>query len=174
MEIVALLIVIGIIVFIAGRGKSSKPAERSIVEELEDDIRRERKEHHALLSAAMTACNDAHRDAMTALCWLAAADGSVSKQELRTIFRFCAEQGTAINKDTYQTIDSLNAGMSIKVPTSEPDAMSAVAALASQPAAYKLAFFAAANKLCGSQKKIAPAKQRFLKAAESLVGGANQ
>jgi hypothetical protein len=147
-----------------------RPPPRSMVDDIEDDIKRERKVHAEALSKALSDCQNAHHDAVNALSWLAVADGTVSKQELRGIFRFCEEQGTPIDKEVYKAIDSLNAGMSMQVKSSETDAHRSIAALTSMDAAYRLAFYGAANKLCGSQKQLSQAKQRFLKQAEAIVG----
>jgi len=149
--------------------RDSSPPPRSMVDGVEDDIRREQKAHHEALSAALAACQDAHHDAVNALTWLAAADGTVSKQELRGIFRFCEEHGTPIDKAAYKAIDSFNAGMSMQVKASEADAHRSITTLADKDASYRLAFYGAANKLCGSQKQISQAKQRFLKQAEAIV-----
>lgn len=153
------------------RSDSSTPSRGRVddIGDVEDDIRRERKEHHEALSTALSACQEDHREAVNALTWLAAADGTVSKQELRGIFRFCEEQGSPISKDAYKAIDSLNAGMSMQVKATEADAHLSIAALTKKDASYRLAFYGVANKLCGSQKKLNQAKQRFLKQAEAIV-----
>lgn len=157
--------------FLLRRAKDTRHHEssRGLIDEIEDDIRRERKEHHAALSAALSACQETHPSAVGALSWLAASDGTVSKQELRVIFRFCEEQGTPIAKAAYRAIDSLNAGMSMEVKATENDALNSISKLTDKPPAYKLAFYGATNKLCGSQKKLSQAKQRFLKSAEALM-----
>jgi len=156
---------------LARRGQEPRGAAgtRDMVDEIKDDIRRERREHHEALSAALAACQAAHPDAVNALSWLAAADGTVSKQELRGIFRFCEDQGTPIPKGAYTAIDSLNAGMSMNVKTTEAEAHRSIAALADKTAAYRLAFYGTANKLCGSQKSRSPTKERFLKKTASIV-----
>jgi len=154
--------------FLAQRGAST-PTQHGL-DEVENDLKNEIKADHEALSIALTACQQSHPEAVNALSWLAAQDGAVSKQELRSIFRFCDEQGTAINKLAYKAIDSLNAGMSMNVKTTEAEAHQSIAALANKPAAYRLAFYGAANKLCGSQKNLSAAKQRFLKQAENVTG----
>lgn len=172
---------VGVVIFIAicvglwflftRRSEPSTPRApaRDMIDDIEDDIRRERREHHEALSTALALCQQLHPTAVDALSWLAAADGTVSKQELRGIFRFCEEQGTPINKAAYKAIDSLNAGMSMNVKTTEAEAHHAVASLADKPAAYRLAFYATANKICGSQKSLSPTKERFLKKAASII-----
>lgn len=147
----------------------ASPPARDMIDDIEADIKRERTTHHEALSTALAACQNGHPDAVNALSWLAAADGTVSKQELRGIFRFCEDQGTPIAKTAYTAIDSLNAGMSMKVKTSETEAHRSIAALADKTTAYRLAFYGTANKLCGSQKQINPTKQRFLKQAEAII-----
>ena len=137
--------------------------------DIEDDIRRERKAHAEALSTALASCQEEHQAAVNALTWLAAADGTVSKQELRGIFRFCEDQGTPIDKGAYKAIDSLNAGMSMQVKATEADAHRSISSLTGREAPYRLAFYGAANKLCGSQKQLSQAKQRFLKQAEAIV-----
>lgn len=149
--------------------KRDKVAPSAHENEEENEWEKELRKSQEHLAAALKACQDNHPQATDALSWLAAADGSVSKQELRTIFRFCADQGTVIDKAAFKAIDDLNAGMTMRVRTTESDAHQAVAALSDKPAAYRLAFYGTANKLCGSQKHINEAKQRFLKAAEGLA-----
>ena len=123
------------------------------------------------LATALDACQTAHPEVADALSWLAAQDGTVSKQELRIIFQFCEAQGTAINERAYTALARLNSGVSMKVGITEAEALQSIAALASKPVAYRLAFYGAANRLCGSQKNISQAKQRFLKQAEQVAGG---
>lgn len=170
--IIFLILCAVLVAFFFARGsvrRTSEAPARDMVDEIKDDIKRERREHHEALSTALAACQAAHPDAVNALSWLAAADGTVSKQELRGIFRFCEDQGTPIAKGAYKAIDSLNAGMSMNVKTTEAEAHRSIAALADKTAAYKLAFYGTANKLCGSQKSRSPTKERFLKKTASIV-----
>lgn len=168
------LVICGAIWFLLTRHGSTRPAARlparDMIHDIEDDIKRERAMHHEVLSTALAACQKEHPDAVNALSWLAAQDGTVSKQELRNIFRFCAEQGTSINQLAYTAIDSLNAGMSMTVKTTEIEAHQSIESLVNKPVAYRLAFYGATNKLCGSHKNLSQAKQRFLKQAEDITG----
>lgn len=144
-------------------------AMRRSYEETESEWDKELRAAQQRLSAALASCQKDHPQATDALCWLAGSDGTVSKQELRILFRFCAEMGTHIDKAAYKDIDNLNAGMSVKVRTKESEAHQSIKALAEKPASYRLAFFGAANKICGSQKRLSETKQRFIKAAETIV-----
>jgi len=147
----------------------SNEAIRRAFEDTESEWEKELRAAQQRLSAALASCQKDHPQAADALCWLAGSDGTVSKQELRILFRFCAEQGTQIDKAAYKDIDNLNAGMSVKVRTTERDAHQSIKALAEKPAAYRLAFYGAANKICGSQKRLSETKQRFIKAAEAII-----
>ena len=139
------------------------------IEQIESEWDKELRESQQHLGAALSACQKDHSLAADALCWLAAADGTVSKQELRVLLRFCEEQGTQINKAAFKAIDNLNAGMSMKVRTTESEAHQAITALSEKPAAYRLAFYGAANKIVGSQKRLSEAKRRFIEAASAII-----
>lgn len=150
-------------------GSTNQSSPDREIERVENDWDRELRESQQHLSTALSSCQNDHPQAADALCWLANSDGTVSKQELRILLRFCEEQGTRIDKAAFKAIDNLNAGMSMKVRTTETEAHQAVKTLAGKPAAYRLAFYGAANKICGPQKRISEAKQRFIKAAEAIV-----
>lgn len=165
----AIIILIAVVVVIYFKFMKSAHPPQTSEPRTESAWERELREAQQRLSAALSSCQRDHPEAADALCWLAGSDGTVSKQELRILFRFCQEQGTQIEKAAFKDIDNLNAGMSVKVRSTEAQAHQSIAALASKPAAYRLALYGAANKICGSQKRLSETKQRFLKAAEAII-----
>jgi hypothetical protein len=167
--IIALAIVAGIWFYMYI--KSNNNRAETPMDETERNIQRALHQDRQILATALGACQTTHKDAVDALSWLAGADGTVSKQELRLIFRFCEAQGTAIDQAAYKAIDKLNAGLSMNIQSTEADAYRSIAALAGKSGAYKMAFYGAANKLCGSQKQQNRTKERFIKKAEEILGG---
>lgn len=165
------LILLAVIIWFFIRSQSSKNLPGTPMDEAERNIQRALHQDRQILATALGACQTTHKDAVDALSWLAGADGTVSKQELRLIFRFCEAQGTAIDQAAYKAIDKLNAGLSMNIQSTEADAYRSIAALAGKPGAYKMAFYGAANKLCGSQKQQNRTKERFIKKAEEILGG---
>jgi hypothetical protein len=135
----------------------------------ESEWEKELRQAQERLNAALIACRQDHPEATESLCWLAGSDGTVSKQELRTVMRFCVEQGTNINQAAFKDIDKLNAGLRVDNSTTEAEAHSLIQKIASRPTGYRVAFFGVANKLCGNQKNISIKKQKFIKAASELL-----
>lgn len=166
--IIIILVVAGGLWFLM-RSRTTRAVADNTIRDIKQDIQDERQAHHRALSSALAACQDAHPEAVNALTWLAGADGVVSKQELRLVFNFCEAQGVVLNKSAYKAIDSLNAGMSMQIKATETAAHASIDALASRPPPYKAAFFGTAHKICGSQKRLTAAKERFLKKAEALI-----
>lgn len=165
----ALLIALILFAWIIWRMNQKRDTEaRSASPEADESTNRLKQAEHAL-QAAIASCQENHPHAFKALAWLAASDGTVSKQELRLIFRFCEAQGTQINRDAHEAIDLLNTGLNMSVTGSEKDVHESLSELAGKPLAYKTSFFGAAHALCGTQKRLSQAKQRFLEKAEALI-----
>lgn len=129
------------------------------------------KEAHRILQAAMHVCNTDHPSASQALLWLAASDGTISKQEARNLFRFCEKQGSTLPAGTHDALDYLNNGMSIRTSRTEREVQNDLADIGSKPIPYRAAFIGAAHAICGGNKRISKTKQDFLDQANRLVEG---
>jgi hypothetical protein len=127
------------------------------------------REAQRTLTTAMGVCREQHRNAFDALLWLAASDGTISKQETRNLLRFCERHGTTLPDSTYDALEHLNSGVHISFQSSLSEALTDLAALAEKPIQYRAAFIGAAHAICGGNKRISKAKQDFLDRANTLV-----
>lgn len=121
------------------------------------------------LKIAMDTCMTEHAPAMEALLWLAASDGTISKQEARNVFRFCERQGTALPDGIDAALDYLNNGINISTKRSPSEVTTDLATLSEKTIQYRAAFIGAAHAICGGNKRISKAKQDFLDRANRLV-----
>lgn len=126
-------------------------------------------EAHRILRAAVTQCRQDHPPAAQALMWLAATDGTISKQEARNIFRFCEQQGSTMPPGTHDAIEYLNNGVTFESSRSEQAVQSDLNELAEKPIEYRAAFLGAAHAICGGNKRISKVKQDFLDRANAMV-----
>lgn len=146
---------------------NSKPiGTSSPIEHIDDDPIREA---HRILKAAMDVCNADHAAAAQALLWLAASDGTISKQEARNLFRFCEKQGSTLPAGTNEALDYLNNGMSIRTSRTDREVQSDLAEIGEKPIQYRAAFLGAAHAICGGNKRISKTKQDFLDRAAQLI-----
>lgn len=142
--------------------KDSAPPIQQIVDDPLAEARR-------LLSSALDKCSQDHSSAAPTLLWLAATDGTISKQEARIIFRFCEQQGTTLPSGLSAALEYLNSGMAITAQGSESDVIENLSEIYKKPIPYRAAFIGAAHAICGSNKRISKVKQDFLDRANRLV-----
>ncbi len=127
------------------------------------------KEASKALQQCLGLCQDQHPEAVNALLWIAATDGTVSKQEARNVFRFCEMQGTPVTDAVYDALEYLNSGMRFTTSRSGDDVKKDFSILREKPVAYRAAFIGAAHAICGNAKKMSKTKREFLTRAEGLV-----
>lgn len=168
--IVLLLLIFGAIALylrhlFKASGAQPIAANRASDKMADDPIR----EASQIIKAAMDKCTADHGSAVQSLLWLAGADGTISKQEARNVFRFCERQGTVLPGGTYDAIEYLNNGMKISTKHTASEALADLATLEEKPIQYRAAFIGAAHAICGGNKRISKAKQDFLDRANSLV-----
>lgn len=175
MEIaIPLLIVIALGWYLMHLFKSSdaKPGQTHVtprhIEQMADDPI---DEAHRILQSAVTQCRQDHPPAARALLWLAATDGTISKQEARNIFRFCEQQGSTMPPGTHAAIEYLNNGVTLDSSRSEQTVQRDLTELAGKPIEYRAAFLGAAHAICGGNKRISKVKQDFLDRANAMVTG---
>lgn len=167
--VISLLIVFGLVWYVMHLFKAERaqpPRHTYHREQSEDDPIREA---HRTLQAAMDVCNTDHAAAAQALLWLAASDGTISKQEARNLFRFCEKQGSTLPTGTNDALDYLNNGMTIRTSRTEIEVEKDLAEIAGRPIQYRAAFLGAAHAICGGNKRISKAKQDFLDRVAQLV-----
>lgn len=167
--VVLLLIVLGLAWYVMHlfKAERSQPSKHTYYREqpADDPIR----EAHRTLNAAMDVCNSDHAAAAQALLWLAASDGTISKQEARNLFRFCEKQGSTLPSGTNDALDYLNNGMTIQTSRTEREVQNDLEEIAKRPITYRAAFLGAAHAICGGNKRISKTKQDFLDRAAKLV-----
>jgi len=118
---------------------------------------------------AMLNCQKSHPEATSALLWLANADGSISKQEVRLIFKFCEKFGVTIKEDAYKGLDIAPPKDYLGTRGDLEGACNLLRSLRDKPMPYKAALHGAAHAMAGSNKSTSKAKQSFLDTAESLL-----
>lgn len=121
------------------------------------------------LTEAMNKCTAQHDEAVSSLIFMAASDGTVSRQELRIIIGFCERQGTVLGKAWVGACDHLNAGLKLSITGGESGARDNIAALSAKPVGYRAAFLGAAEAIVASNKTTNAAKRRLLEQARGLV-----
>lgn len=166
--VVVALILVGLALYLRHIFKASDaqpPTTHSVREVADDQIR----EAHRTLQAAMDVCNTDHPAASQALLWLAASDGTISKQEARNLFRFCEKQGSTLPAGTNDALDYLNNGMSIRTSRTDREVQNDLEEIGARPIQYRAAFLGAAHAICGGNKRISKTKQDFLDHATRLV-----
>jgi len=169
--IMSLLIAAGLAWYLRHLFKTSdhrhrSDAPQSTPNEISDDPI---EEAERTLQAAISNCRNDHPAAAQALMWLAATDGTISKQEARNIFRFCEQQGTALPPGTYDAIEYLNNGVTLDSSRAESAVRRDLEQLAAMPAKYKVEFFGVASAICGNNKRVSKTKQDFLDLAKGLI-----
>jgi hypothetical protein len=115
------------------------------------------------------ACQKAHPEATAALLWLANADGSISKQEVRLVFKFCEKFGVTISQDAYNGLDIAPPKDYLSTQGDIESACNLVNALRDKPMPYKVALHGTAHAMAGSNKTTSKAKQTLLDTIESLL-----
>lgn len=163
--IVFLVLVIGGLVLYLMHSSKASDAHNPTTPPDDDPI----MEAHRILKAAMDVCNTDHSAAAQALLWLAASDGTISKQEARNLFRFCEKQGSTLPSGTNDALDYLNNGMTIRTSRTEREVQTDLAEIAARPIPYRAAFLGAAHAICGGNKRISKTKQDFLDRVAQLV-----
>lgn len=165
MEILLLLVVIGVIAYlmIPGGKKQApqQPDNKPIPNRLQSVA--------DMLSKVISDCESGHPDAFPALAWMAASDGTVSRQELRILIGFCERQGTSIEASWKDALEHLNSGMKMSVGGGEKEATGHISALAEMPINYRAAFLGAAEALAASNRTSSAAKNRILEAARKII-----
>jgi hypothetical protein len=125
--------------------------------------------HKQAVTKAIELCTTDHPEATKALLWFASSDGSISKQEIRLLFRFCERFGTKIDKKIDTSLDLVSPKDFIGRQGSQTEAISNTLLLASKPIAYRVAFHGVAHAMQGGNKKPSKNKQLFLDKTESLI-----
>lgn len=170
MEILVIALVLAVLVWylmhLLKASDAAPVAGRTTVQEMDDDPIREASR---ILKAAMDRCNEDHAAAVQALLWLAATDGTISKQEARNVFRFCEQQGSTMPPGTSDALEYLNNGMSITSRRTESEVANDLSEIAGRSISYRAAFIGAAHAICGGNKRISTVKRDFLDRANKLV-----
>jgi hypothetical protein len=117
----------------------------------------------------MEKCQEAHKEAVLALAWMAPADGIISRQELRIIINFCINQGVHAEQSELQAIEELNKGLNMKTTGGESAALENIKSLMTRPLTYRAAFLGAAEAIAAANKTVNASKKRALNAARELI-----
>lgn len=166
--VILLLIIFGLAWYLYRKFNNTheKPAQFQVIDQpVEGPIVKARR----TIKAAIDQCNNEHGPAMQALLWLAATDGTISKQEARNIFRFCEQQGSVLPPGTYDAIEYLNAGVELTSSRADDLVRKDLHELAGKSNRYKIEFIGVAHAICGSNKRVSKAKQAFLDTAKGLI-----
>jgi hypothetical protein len=121
------------------------------------------------LTSIIDACQESHPHATPALLFIAASDGTVSRQELRIIIGFCERQGSIFSADWSAACEHLNAGININVTGGEAGARDNIADIADKPVKYRAAFLGAAEAIVACNRTTNATKQRLIEQVRSLV-----
>lgn len=165
MEILLLLVIIGAIAYLmipsSKKQTPKQPDSKPITNRLQSAAN--------TLSKVISDCQSSHPDAFPALAWMAASDGTVSRQELRILIGFCERQGTSIEATWKDALEHLNSGMKMSAGGSEKGSIEHISALAKMPINYRAAFLGAAEALAASNRTSNAAKNRILEAARKII-----
>lgn len=169
MEYLGLLVLIaggGVLIYYIARAQSSSDHPPSVVPQPKDTPLQQALKQ---LTAIIEACQTDHPHATPALLFMAASDGTVSRQELRIILGFCERQGSVFSSDWSDACEHLNAGININVTGGEAGARDNIADLTDKPVKYRAAFLGAAEAIVACNRTTNTTKQRLIKQARDLV-----
>lgn len=92
-----------------------------------------------------------HYEAFLLLAMTAMADGKTSREEMRLMARFFAEQGDPASDDELAGIDYLNAGLSLRI-AGTPDAADLLGGMSDRPRGYLLGLYGTLYALTGAKR----------------------
>lgn len=138
--------------------------ERPEIPQLDNKI----VESARILERTLAKCQQQFDDATTLISRVAAADGKISRAEIRTLFNFCQRNGGNLDENWQDALQHINQGLSMS-PAAPEAVDGALQQLENRPIIYITRLAGALASLTSSSSKRNKVAERIIESVEQIM-----